>query len=364
MRFFYSCAPLPGDRALAMDINEAAERLHRKLGACDVKALDISDYNKRYMGHYVERLESSLQLYTDILLRSLSGSGIAPGESTLVDYGGGCGMLSLLARELGVGGVVYSDIYDVSCRDARVIGESLGLSADHYVEGDVDDLLGFLKENKLVCHAVASHDVIEHIYDMEEFIQKIALISDSRLTFVMTSSANILNPNAVRQISRKQIAHEHQDRQGEWGSKERDSLKSYLKIRREAIVARLKERECEVDESTIEELARNTRGMMVADSLRCADEYLKTKRMPAPPGHPTNTCDPMTGNWSEHLMDQPYLVGLLTKAGFRARVCKGYYGSSGSTLKSIVKKSLNIAIRLSGEQGMRLSPYYILYARE
>lgn len=41
--------------------------------------------------------------------------------NVFVDYGAGTGIMSLLAREMGFGAVLYVDIYDVSCRDAELI---------------------------------------------------------------------------------------------------------------------------------------------------------------------------------------------------------------------------------------------------
>ncbi len=52
-----------------------------------------------------------------------------------LDYSGGLGMLSLLAKELGVGTVIYNDIYDVACRDSKLIAESVGNEANYYVQG-------------------------------------------------------------------------------------------------------------------------------------------------------------------------------------------------------------------------------------
>ena len=50
--------------------------------------------------------------------------------------------------------------------------------------------------------------------------------------------------------------------------------------------------------------------------------------LPAAPVHPTNTCDPRTGNWAEHLMDLGTLRKKLAARGFESRILTGYYGSS------------------------------------
>ncbi|MBA7485996.1 hypothetical protein ES707_21548 [subsurface metagenome] len=63
-----------------------------------------------------------------------------------LDYGSGSGMLYLLAKQLGIGTVVYNDIYDVSCHDAKIIAKSIGNEADYYVQGNIDDVIIFFRK--------------------------------------------------------------------------------------------------------------------------------------------------------------------------------------------------------------------------
>ena len=66
-------------------------------------------------------------------------------EATLIDhvggsglgfYGGGHGMLALLAKASGIGTVIHNDIYKISCKDAQCIGNDLDLAADDDEGGD------------------------------------------------------------------------------------------------------------------------------------------------------------------------------------------------------------------------------------
>ena len=61
---------------------------------------------------------------------------------------------------------------------------------------------------------------------------------------------------------------------------------------------------CPVDlpSRDLECLARQTRGLNRTDIERAVQSFLETCRMPMP-RHPTNTCDPYTGNWQEQLID-------------------------------------------------------------
>lgn len=69
-------------------------------------------------------------------------------------------MLSLLAKECKIGTVIYNDIYDVSARDAEIIGKAIGDQADYYIPGDVNDVIDFLKEKSIKCNTIANYDVI------------------------------------------------------------------------------------------------------------------------------------------------------------------------------------------------------------
>ena len=363
MQFLYDFARLPKDRQLLEDLNFAAGRLFDKLRGMDVKKLAISDYNKKYFGEYLASLQSSLQMYTQILAYTLSPSHIPADKFALLDYGGGCGILSLLAKEFGVGTVIYNDIYDVSCRDAEILGEVLGIKAEHYVQGDIDDLLAYLADHGLSCDGAASHDVIEHIYDIESFLGKVPRLSNGGMIFVMASGANIRNPMIARQLSRQHVLAELQDRKEEWGHKERDSLRSYMTIRREIIREHLAGLSKTVSADELEQLACKTRGMMRCDIIKGVDEYLETGNLPQPPSHPTNTCDPLTGNWLENLMDQSTLLDSLSKSGFKTRILCGYYGRSGNPTKSLAKRLANLCITSMMSQGIRIAPYFILYGQ-
>jgi len=62
---------------------------------------------------------------------------------------GGGGMLSFLAKEMGIGTVIYSDIYDISCRDVKLLSRSLELALDHVVCADIDGVISNLQRNHI-----------------------------------------------------------------------------------------------------------------------------------------------------------------------------------------------------------------------
>lgn len=129
---------LPDDKQIINMVNEAADRLYYKLEAIEIESLGISDYNKKYFGYLLKNLRSNLQKYAYILVWSITKMDIPLNKFVFLDYGGGSGMLSLLAKECNIGTVIYNDIYHISARDAESIGKSIGNQADYYIPGDID----------------------------------------------------------------------------------------------------------------------------------------------------------------------------------------------------------------------------------
>ena len=361
MEFFFDFAQTHANSELLKEIDSASKSLFSKLKTTHLDQLDVSGYSKRYLGNYLEDLTYTLQLYSFILSVALAYPAMPLNRFALLDYGGGCGMLSLLAREAGVGTVLYNDLYGPTCRDAEVIGQKLGNPADAYIQGDIDEVVRFLQSHGLGCSAVASHDVIEHIYDVESFIRQLPLLSNGPMSVTMTSGANIRNLRIRRMLMAKQVDIEYHDKDKRSPTIISDCVKSYLGMRREIIFNHARSMNREMAETEIETLAKCTRGLIKADICKAVDVYLEKGVLPQQLHHPTNTCDPDTGNWCEHLLDHCHLQRLLSDAGFRVKILSGYYGRGTNPVKRHVKKLLNVGIRALGRQGIRLAPFFTLY---
>jgi hypothetical protein len=355
----FNYARLPKNYELIKDINLAASSLYNKLQNVDVNSLDISNYNKRYFGDKFKTLDTNLRIYSYILSWSVASTNVPLNEFVFVDYGGGSGMLSLLAKEFGIGTVIYNDIYDVSCKDAKVIGDSICNQADYYVLGDVDHVISFIRKNSISCNAIASYDVIEHIYDIEGFLSKLHLLSDGPLTVFMSSGANNLNPLIRNKLMKQHIEFEHEDREWKYGRKPTDTTKALLKLR-EKIILKYNNK---LTAKEVEKLAKVTRSMIEFDIKKCVDKYLETREFPQEPNHPTNTCDPYTGNWFEHLMDPYHLKSILVENGFKVKIVGGYYGRPNNIIKRSIGTFMNLAIYVLKKQGIRIAPFFSIYGK-
>ena len=170
------------DKILLDTISKASSRLNNKLKNLDVKSLNISEYNKRYL---LEKIKfGSLQLYSRLLYLCFNDVNLSPEKLVFVDYGGGIGLLSFLAKEMGIGTVIYNDIYDVSCNDVEKLSDHFELKLDHIHCGDIEDLVKYLKEYSLSINAISSYDVIEHIYNIQHHFQQLSSLGQDKFRIV------------------------------------------------------------------------------------------------------------------------------------------------------------------------------------
>lgn len=344
---------------LIKSIDSAQIRLINNFVNIDIQSLDVSEYTAKYLDNKKTKLKKELELYGRLLYLSLKNNQIPLNDFVLVDYGGGSGLLSFLAMELGIKTVIYNDIYDISCKDVKITSKALGLKLNHIVCGDVDDLINYLHDNSISINSITSFDVLEHIYDVESHFKKLGQIKNSSFRIIYGSGANIKNARYVNRVKKVQLDVENKTREKKKGHKNRDTLKSYFEVRSNII----SEYSPNLTSNQVKKLSKQTRGLILEDIVKYVDEYLANGSTNYHIDHPTNTCDPYTGNWCEHLMDLDWLDKIVKDAGFSVEIVTGRYHSNGPLLKSIILKVLNFAIWVTGKQGFYLAPYYVVTAK-
>ena len=362
MEYMFDCARLPQNRQLLKDINEAATRLAQKLASLQPAELGISELSQKVLSEKQEYLTAHLQIFTFVAAWSLNTLDKPYQQAALLECGGGIGLLSLLAKELGIGTVVYSDIYDVVRQDAEILAAKLNLVAEHYVEGDIDEVIDFSNSNNITYDAIGSYDVIEHVYDIDVFLSKFNQFQGNPLSLAMASGANMYNRGYNKWITEFQRQCESEGRKADFGHYERDTLRPYIDIRKDMI--KNKDHTSSLSEDEVDQLATHTRGMRQDDIEKAVQTYLDSKKLPPLLKHPTNTCDPYTGNWQEHLMNPSDLTKVLQQAGFKADWLSGYRSGryASNPLKRLAGLGVNVAIKTLNKSAVQLSPFYTLYA--
>jgi 2-polyprenyl-3-methyl-5-hydroxy-6-metoxy-1,4-benzoquinol methylase len=339
-------------------IENALKRLIEKLSGLNLKEIGISEYNQRYLEQYIKNFDFYAGLYRQLLMNAIRELNKPIDESVFIDYGGGCGFLSLLAKEAGFIEVIYCDIYDVSCDDARIIAENSGIKIDHFVLGNIDDLVSEIRLKQLYPDLICSFDVLEHIYKPIDFFKSLTQIKN-HFSLVFMTSANPFNPIIRRRLMKMQNTAEYKGTSEYWGMKKRDIKIPFLQARKEII----KELLPDAEDGTLHMLAQQTRGLDKSDIREEIDGYKVTGRINYSINHPTNICDPYTGNWTENLIDVRALQKQIHLLNFHSEVSGGFYSFTENRSLNQLKSVLNFLIRRSGKLGLYLSATYTLKAK-
>ena len=159
---------------------------------------------------------------------------------------------------------------------------------------------------------------------------------------------------------RYHMNREYKDQEKKWGHKERDCLKAYFDARKD-IISRQAPTLLNTEKHR---LAMSTRGLIESEIKDCVEEYLRTGKVLRQPDHPTNTCDPYTGNWAERLIDIDHVREILLGAGFEVSVISGYYGGSNNILKRLIGNILNIFISMHKDKGIVFAPFFLICAKK
>jgi hypothetical protein len=348
-----------GTQLLKQDFIRAQERLESKLLNLDMKSLGLSEYTEHYCNFLLSDLTETLSRFRQVLEIALESTNQNPEDLSILDYGGGVGLQSMLAKELGIRKVYYNDIFEGSCIDAKKLAASCGLSADDYIHGDATEVVNFLAGLENGIDSIVSYDVIEHVYDVKANFKTFASLDPAPKNLIYGSGANIKNPFYVNQVSKTHQMVELVNRQLEKGHKDRDSTASYFEIRKEFIGNLGKE----LTKEEVERLAIQTRGLILEDIDRAVAQYCGTGNITYSPRHPTNTCDPNTGNWCEQLLDFEWLQSAALQAGFESRIEKGVYSISGSLSRKTKRVLMNCANLALGRAGFTFAPFYMLVLR-
>lgn len=298
----------------------------KDLSDIDYARLPISGYSRQY----ILRMLPSLAYYLDIYRRSLRRMAAAIsrplGEITMVDYGGGHGFLSITAKRMGVGKVLYVDFNPEACHTVEVLSREAGCGPDAVIQGDAAALRQWCARQGVVPDALLGMDVIEHIYRLEDFFADLYALSPNAY-MLFTTGSTPFNPILVRRLRRIMVA----DELGHGGQP------GFLELRKRHIISHfphLKDFEAEM-------WAQCTRGLTYQDALVAVEAGT-----PAPLDDPYNTCDPATGSWTERILPiQSYrsIVGLF---GARVSVRNGFYNARRRSLKGAASWLLNLLLAL------------------
>ncbi len=325
-----------------------------KLSAVNIAAFPIERYPAAYLQLLISQRLYFLHIYAQVLEKVIQYSGKQKEEIILLDYGAGNGLLGMFAKHCSFKKVYSIDVNESFVQAAHLLNAALNNPVDAILTGDIDTAINFFKLHAPP-DAVAGTDVIEHIYNLNVFFKSIKSLNAGIIAVFTTASVNA-NPFKSYTIKKLQRQDEYKwsDPAHTTGNNPYAGL-SFLEVRKRMIEQRF-----HLSNNQIQQLAQATRGMQERDILKAVTIFITTKKLPSLIHHPTNTCDPVTGNWTERLLTAKEYKTLYQDAGFELYIANGFYNEWQPGFKSRFLKIINSYIRFTGRSGRWISPYILL----
>lgn len=320
------------------DIRQAAKTLVSQLKAIDYERLPISKYNKCYIARLKPVLSYYMKIYADCLLKGLESVGSAPKDITFIDYGGGSGFLSMLAKQAGIGRVIYIDLNPDSVDTIRILKALAGTGPDIILHGDSDTLADWCSANKVKPQLLIATDLIEHVYDLSAFFDNLAAI-DNKMQMLFTTASTPFNPYVKRKLHRLMTTWE----------------KEYYALRLHYIHLHFPA----LSPAEAKEAARKTRGLTFPHIRKAVENGSYPLLKDA-----FNTCDPRNGNWTERILPIETYRSLAKPFGYQVQIGKGFYNTDRpNPISALISSGINGLIRISRKAGFLFAPFITLYLR-
>lgn len=312
-----------------------------------LRAVDIERICTGYPANYLQHLIGNIEYYTAVYVKVLAGVMDKTYKDhtsiRLVDYGCGNGLLGLFALHCGFKQVIFVDTNNEFLGAAKQLASRLDFTGGRFVCGEIDKL--YNEQPRI--DAVAGTDVIEHIYDPDSFFTHIFALNPNMVT-VFTTAANPFNPILKRRLRKLHLKDEFVGNEGAGISGK--AHPPFLQLRKQLIEDRFPELK------NAEQLATATRGLAGAHLYEAVEKYQLTNNFPTP-AEGSNTCDPVTGSWTERLMPAGWYINLYKRHGFRAEISAGFYNEFKKGFEKWPAKALNLLIKVLGKT---FSPFIII----
>lgn len=334
---------VPQDELSAL-INEQANVLYQRLRSLPVASIDMPDFAKNYYrDRHIDRLFFSVQTAAIMLYDGIMMTGKHHKDVVVMEYGAGMGSLYLLTNMVGCKMVIYDDIEPRMTDGAKSVAAFLNIRIDHFICGDHHYAIDYMKQYGIQCDIILSRNVIEHIYDLDDFYGSMAAAQPDAILYFSTT-ANYYNPMMY-------AFHYYVHRKFE---------KIYAPRRAEMI----REIIPEISTSDLSRLAKASRGLAMQDFKNAVTAFRDKKTMPDPSRFYTNTCDPESGMWQENLLKESDYRRIITSKGYTLHYRGAFWDTHySSSFKNFITKGLNSITRALGPaKGVYTSPFVYIIA--
>jgi hypothetical protein len=326
----------------------------KKLQQVNIASLQMAPYCKRYLQHLQENATYYCTIYQQIFDTLLNNTNQKKETIHLIDYGAGNGLMGIFAKYFGFKKVFINDINPSFITAAKALATNLSIDIDGFIKGDIDEVAIFFKIEKP--HAIISFDVVEHIYNLTTFLNALHIINP-KIISVFGTGVNAQNPIKNNYFKQLQIKDELKGGMPTdfalYGS---TATPPFIDIRR--LIIKNTAANLSIDEVNL--LAIHTRGLHKADIEIATTTFVQNKKIPTLLTHPTNTCDPLTGSWTERILTLNQYRTIYASAGFKLFIENGFYNQYNPSLKSKLMIIANFFVKLFG---VKVAPYILLVGK-
>ena len=294
-----------------------------KLATIDVTLISNDKRVADYLTYILLHKKYFLKIYSFVLAEALKCSSKQVKELSILDFGTGNGLLAIYAKYCGFKHVFACDNYSNFIEAAKILSQSINIEIDEWMICNEFDLVNKFSTKKI--DVMVGTDVIEHIYGLNIFFSNIRTLNNHMITAFTTAS---VHDNYFKRKKLEKLMKS-------------DELE-YVKIRKNII----QNYDTSLNKNQLEALSESTRGLKENDILFYVDNYNKYRNLKTVKLGKYNTCDPITGNFTERILCMNEYKILYNKNNFHLEIKSGFYNVNNNIIKFIFLKCLNTFIHI------------------
>lgn len=344
-------------------MHSLSESFAAKLNQLDVAALDLEPYPIAYFEHLKSHLTYYTYIYEQVIRLAVQAAQKPAAQLTVLDYGGGNGLLGLFAKLWGFEKVWINDRSERFLRAAKKTAAIAGIQVDGFIHGDVEEVVRFFQATGQPPDVLLATDVIEHIYHLPSFFAGLKKLNPS-LVHVFTTASNPYNYLKGKALHKAQYTDEHLGYESDLHAGEASAYQSrvlsYYEQRKQIIQNHFPQ----LPAATIALLAERTRGKRKDDILAAVSDFVDTGILPVPEKSKLATCDPETGSWTERILPIRTYKELYSQNGFSFKMYNGVYNWFSKTgMPFYGARLVNSFIRTTPALGKYVAPYIVFVGK-
>ncbi len=327
-----------------------------KLNAIDIDAISNDVLVKNYLQKVLDQQDYYLKIYSWVLENALKQTTKPIHQISFLDFGCGNGLFAIYAKHCGLKKVYGCDFNKNFVDAASLLANAMNIIVDDWFVCNEETL--FAKCNSLNLDIVAGTDVIEHIYNLNTFFSNIHSLNPKMITAFTTAS--VFENYFKRKSLYKLMYQDEYIRSNVLEATSKDDFAGmpYLEIRKKIITNSFPQ----LEQQAILSLATVTRGLRSDDINAYVNQYLLDRIINPAQHNKYNTCDPITGNFTERMVQLKEYKQLYSQFNFELNISSGFYAADGKGLKFFLQAILNKIITVIGNGfiGRTITPLILL----